>query len=96
MLIRESPRGVQKNIVTTTSKDQAQISRAIDKLVEVGLVVRTEGSLMAQGIKTWQFNYRRCEGLSSVFIGYDISSVSAGAIGLFLCHVLLHIFYKTI
>ena len=32
----------------------------------------------------------------SVFIGYDISIVSAGAICLFLCHVLLHIFDKTI
>jgi len=29
-------------------KDQGQISKAIDKLVEVGLVVRAEGRLMAQ------------------------------------------------
>ena len=48
MLIRESPRCMQKHIVDTTGKDQAQISRAIDKLVEVGLVVRTEGRLIAQ------------------------------------------------
>ena len=48
MLIRESPRCMQKHIVDTTGKDQGQISKAIDKLVEVGLVVRTEGRLMAQ------------------------------------------------
>jgi len=48
MLIRESPRCVQNPIVKTTGKDQAQISRAIDKLVEVGLVVQTEGRLIAQ------------------------------------------------
>ena len=48
MLIRESPRCMQKQIVDTTGKDQGQISKAIDKLVEVGLVVRTEGRLMAQ------------------------------------------------
>ena len=39
---------MQKYIVDTTVKDQAQISKAIDKLVEVGLVVRTEGRLIAQ------------------------------------------------
>jgi 2-keto-4-pentenoate hydratase/2-oxohepta-3-ene-1,7-dioic acid hydratase in catechol pathway len=48
MLIRESPRCMQKHIVDTTGKDQGQISKAIDKLVEVGLVVKTEGRLMAQ------------------------------------------------
>jgi len=48
MLIRESPRCMQKQIVDITGKDQGQISKAIDKLVEVGLVVRTEGRLMAQ------------------------------------------------
>ena len=48
MLIRESPRCTQKLIVDTTGKDQGQISKAIDKLVEVGLVVQTEGRLMAQ------------------------------------------------
>jgi len=36
------------NNLGITGKDQGQISRAIDKLVEVGLVVRTEGRLMAQ------------------------------------------------
>ena len=48
MLIRESPRCMQKQIVDTTGKDQAQISKAIDRLVEVGLVVRKENRLMAQ------------------------------------------------
>ena len=48
MLIRESPRCMQKQIVDTTGKDQGQISKAIDKLVEVGLVVKTEGRLVAQ------------------------------------------------
>ena len=48
MLIRDSPRCMQKHIVDETGKDQAQISRAIDKLIEVGLARRTEGKLMAQ------------------------------------------------
>ena len=48
MLVRESPRCMQKQIVDTTGKDQAQISKAIDRLVEVGLVVRKENRLMAQ------------------------------------------------
>tara|TARA_B100000497_G_scaffold7853_1_gene7997 strand:+ start:293 stop:412 length:120 start_codon:yes stop_codon:yes gene_type:complete len=39
---------MQKYIVDTTGKDQGQISKAIDKLVEVGLVVKTEGRLIAQ------------------------------------------------
>ena len=48
MLIRESPRCMQKQIVNTTGKDQAQISKAIDRLVEIGLVVRKEYRLIAQ------------------------------------------------
>ena len=48
MLVRESLRCMQKYIVDPIGKDQAQISRAIDKLVEVGLVVRSEGRLIAQ------------------------------------------------
>jgi DNA-binding MarR family transcriptional regulator len=39
---------MQEHIVDETGKDQAQISRAIDKLIEVGLARRTEGKLMAQ------------------------------------------------
>ena len=31
-----------------TGKDQSQVSKAIDKLVEVGLVVKKEGRLIAQ------------------------------------------------
>ena len=48
MLIRESPRCMQKHIVDTTGKDQGQISKAIDKPVEVGLVDKTEERLVAQ------------------------------------------------
>ena len=47
-LIRESPRCMQKHIVDTIGKDQGQVSRAIDRLIEVGLVVKKEGRLMAQ------------------------------------------------
>jgi predicted transcriptional regulator len=39
---------MQKQIVNNTGKDQAQISKAIDRLVEVGLVIRKENRLMAQ------------------------------------------------
>ena len=47
-LIRESPRCTQKSIVDATGKDQGQIARTIDKLVEVGLVVKKGVSLIAQ------------------------------------------------
>ncbi|WRQ46753.1 helix-turn-helix domain-containing protein [Rhodobacterales bacterium FZCC0083] len=46
--IRESPRCMQKHIVDTIGKDQGQVSRAIDRLIEVGLVIKKEGRLMAQ------------------------------------------------
>ena len=48
MLIRDKPRCMQKYIVDATGKDQGQISKIIDSLVSDGLVVRTEGRLMAQ------------------------------------------------
>ena len=48
MLIREGPRWMQKKIVGTTGKDQAQISKTIDRLVEDGLVVRKENRPKAQ------------------------------------------------
>ena len=48
MLIKETPRCLQKSIVDRTGKDQSQVSKAIDKLVEVGLVVKKEGRLIAQ------------------------------------------------
>jgi len=47
-LIRESPRCTQKSIVDATGKDQGQIARTIDKLVEVGLVVKKGATLIAQ------------------------------------------------
>ena len=48
MLIKETPRCMQKSIVDITGKDQSQVSKAIDKLVEVGLVDKKEGRLIAQ------------------------------------------------
>ena len=45
--IREAPRCTQKYIVETVGKDQGQVSRAIDKLVEVGLVSKKNITLMA-------------------------------------------------
>ena len=47
-LIRESPRCTQKYVVDTIGKDQGQVARTIDKLIEVGLVVKKGVSLMAQ------------------------------------------------
>lgn len=39
-LIREAPKCPQKAIVDAIGKDQGQVSKAIDRLVEVGLVVK--------------------------------------------------------
>jgi DNA-binding MarR family transcriptional regulator len=39
---------MQKHIVDTIGKDQGQVAKAIDRLIEVGLVVKKEGRLMAQ------------------------------------------------
>ena len=47
-LIKETPRCMQKSIVVRTGKDQSQVSKVIDKLVEVGLVVKKDGRLIAQ------------------------------------------------
>ena len=47
-LIKESPRCTQKYIVDTIGKDQGPVAKAIDRLVEVGLVVKSEGRLIAQ------------------------------------------------
>ena len=47
MLIKETPMHA-KIYRRTTGKDQSQVSKAIDKLVEVGLVVKKEGRLIAQ------------------------------------------------
>ncbi len=47
-LIREAPRCTQKSIVDTIGKDQGQVSKAIDRLVEVGLVMKKGFTLIAQ------------------------------------------------
>lgn len=47
-LIRESPRCTQKYIVETIGKDQGQVSKATDRLIELGLVIKKEGRLIAQ------------------------------------------------
>ena len=47
-LIREAPRCTQKYIVDTIDKDQGQVSKAIDRLVEVGLVVKKGLTLVAK------------------------------------------------
>ena len=47
-LIREALRCTQKYIVDTIDKDQGQVSKAIDRLVEVSLVVKKDFKLMAQ------------------------------------------------
>ena len=47
-LIREAPRCTQKYIVGTIDKDQGQVSKAIDRLVEVGLVVKKCLTLVAK------------------------------------------------
>ena len=47
-LIKESPRCTQKYIVDTIGKDQGKLQRQLDRLVEVGLVVKSEGRLIAQ------------------------------------------------
>jgi len=47
MLIKETPRCLQKSIVDRTGKDQSQVSKANDNLVEVGLVVKKEARLIA-------------------------------------------------
>lgn len=46
-LIKESPRCTQYAIVKTIGKDQGQVSKAIDRLVEVGLVNKKNNTLMA-------------------------------------------------
>ena len=46
-LIREAPRCTQKYIVDTVGKDQGQVAKAIDKLVEIGLVSKKNFTLLA-------------------------------------------------
>ena len=47
-LIQDSPRCTQKHIVDTIGRDQGQVAKAIDRLVELGLVVKSAGRLIAQ------------------------------------------------
>ena len=46
-LIRETPRCTQKYIVETIGKDQGQVAKAIDRLVEIGLVSKKNFTLLA-------------------------------------------------
>ena len=46
-LIREKPRCTQKYIVDTIRKDQGQVAKAIDRLVEIGLVSKKNFTLLA-------------------------------------------------
>jgi len=39
---------MQKYVVDAIGKDQGQVARAIDRLIELGLVVKKENRLMAQ------------------------------------------------
>ena len=48
MLIKEAPRCMQKYVVDAIGKDQGQVARAIDRLIELGLVVKKENRLIAQ------------------------------------------------
>ena len=47
MLIKEAPRCMQHHVVKASGKDQGQISRAIARLIEVGLVAQIDGRLTA-------------------------------------------------
>ena len=48
MLIEEAPRCTQKYVVEAIGKDQGQVSKAIDRLIELGLVVKKENKLIAK------------------------------------------------
>jgi DNA-binding MarR family transcriptional regulator len=47
-LIREHPRCTQKYIVDTIQKDQGQVAKAINRLIELGLIVKKGVQLSAQ------------------------------------------------
>jgi DNA-binding MarR family transcriptional regulator len=47
-LIRENPRCTQKYIVDTIGKDQGQVAKAINRLIELGLIVKKGVQLSAQ------------------------------------------------
>jgi DNA-binding MarR family transcriptional regulator len=47
-LIREYPRCTQKYVVNTIGKDQGQVAKAINRLIELGLIVKKGVQLPAQ------------------------------------------------
>ena len=47
-LIREHPRCTQKYIVDTIGKDKGQVAKAINRLIELGLIVKKGVQLSAQ------------------------------------------------
>ena len=47
-LIREYPRCTQKHVVDTIGKDQGQVAKAINRLIELGLIVKKGVQLSAQ------------------------------------------------
>ena len=47
-LIREYPRCTQKYIVDTIGKDQGQVAKAINRLIELGLIAKKGVQLSAQ------------------------------------------------
>jgi DNA-binding MarR family transcriptional regulator len=47
-LIREYPRCTQKYVVDTIGKDQGQVAKAINRLIELGLIVKKGVQLSAQ------------------------------------------------
>jgi len=47
-LIREYPRCTQKYVVDTIGKDQGQVAKAINRLIELGLIVKKGVQLLAQ------------------------------------------------
>ena len=47
-LIRETPRCTQKSVVDTIGKDQGQVAKAINRLIELGLIVKKGVTLSVQ------------------------------------------------
>ena len=52
-LIREYPRCTQKYIVDTIGKDQGQVAKAINRLIELGLIVKKD-------VQLWRNSYHIC------------------------------------
>ena len=47
-LIRENPHAHESHIVNTIGKDQGQVAKAINRLIELGLIVKKGVQLSAQ------------------------------------------------